>query len=96
MESWHLSEQSVSSKGQKSCQLTADHQAVKFLLGNGLRTRFGASTFDKNADAIRRNLDFDLEEGEPLEHLKAIDAWALDYITQHSERFSRRSSAGPK
>ena len=87
---WHLSEQSVSSKGQKSCQLTADHQPVKFLLGDGLRTRFGASTFDKNVDAIRRNLDFDLEEGETLERLKTIDAWAIDYITTNSERLLKK------
>ena len=85
-----MSEQSVSSKGQKSCQLTADHQAVKFQLGDGLRTRFGASTFDKNVDAVRRNLDFDLEDGPALERLRAIDSWALDYITQHSERLLKK------
>ena len=90
MESWHLSDQTVSSKGQKSCQLTADHQPVKFQLGDGLRTRFGASTFDKNVDAVRRNLDFDLEEGEALERLKAIDSWALDYITANSERLLKK------
>ena len=80
----------MSSKGQKSCQLTADHQPVKFQLGDGLRTRFGASTFDKNVDAVRRNLDFDLEEGEALERLKAIDSWALDYITANSERLLKK------
>ena len=90
MESWHLSEQSVSSKGQKSCQLTADHHTVNFTLGDGLRTRFGASTFDRNLDAIRRNLDFDLSEGDALECLRAIDAWALDYITEHSERLLKK------
>ena len=90
MESWHLSDQTVSSKAQKSCQLTADHQPLKFQLGDGLRTRFGASTFDKNVDAVRRNLDFDLEEGEALERLKAIDSWALDYITTNSERLLKK------
>ena len=90
MDSWHLSDQTVSSKGQKSCQLAADHQQVKFQLGDGLRTRFGASTFDKNVDAVRRNLDFDLEEGEALERLKGIDAWALDYLTAHSERLLKK------
>ena len=89
MESLHLSDQTVSSKGQKSCQLTADHQPLKFQLGDGLRTRFGASTFDK-VDVPRRNLDFDLEEGATLERLKAIDAWALDYITAHSERLLKK------
>ena len=91
MEFWHLSEVSVSSKGQKSCQLSADHQSVKFVLGEGLRTRFGASTFDKNVDAIRRNIDFDLEEGEALERLKKIDAWAVDYLTANSERLFKKN-----
>ena len=90
MERWHLSDQTVNSKGQKSCQLTADHQPVKFQLGDGLRMRFGASTFDKNVDAVRRNLDFDLEEGDALEKLKEIDAWALDYLTEHSERLLKK------
>ena len=87
---WTLSDQSVSSKGQKSCQLTCDNQPVRFQLGEGLRTRFGASTFDRNVDAIRRNLDFDMEEGEALERLRAIDAWALDYITANSERLFKK------
>ena len=90
MEGWTLADTTVSSKGQKSCQLTCDHAPVKFQLGDGLRTRFGASTFDKNVDAIRRNLDFDLQEGETLERLKAIDAWALDYITAHSDRLLKK------
>ena len=85
-----MSEQSVSSKGQKSCQLTADHHTVNFTLGDGLRTRFGASTVDKNVDAIDRILDFGLSEGLTLERLKAIDAWALDYITEHSERLLKK------
>jgi hypothetical protein len=89
MDSWHLSDLTVSSKGQKSCQLSADHQQVKFQLGDGLRTRFGASTFDK-VDVPRRNLDFDLEEGETLERLKAIDTWAIEYLTAHSERLLKK------
>ena len=90
MDKWHLSEQAVSSKGQKSCVLTADHQVVRFQLGEGLRTRFGASTFDKNVDAVRRSLDFDLDDALVLARLKEIDAWALDYLTAHSERLLKK------
>ena len=91
MASWHLSDQTVSSKGQKSCQLTADHQPVRFQLGDALRTRFGASTFDKNVDAVRRNLDFDIDDEVALARLKEIDAWALEYITTHSERLLKKT-----
>ena len=90
MDQWHLAETAVSAKGQKSCLLTANHQPVRFQLGSGLRTRFGASTFEKNVDAARRSLDFDLDEADALARLKEIDAWALDYITTHSERLLKK------
>ena len=90
MDQWHLSEQAVSSKGQKSCVLTAEHQVVRFQLGEGLRTRFGASTFDKNVDAVRRSLDFDLDDAAVLARLKEIDDWALEYLTTHSERLLKK------
>jgi len=89
MDQWHLAETAVSNKGQKSCQLTANHQPVRFQLGSGLRTRFGASTFDK-IDVARRSLDFDLDNAETLAKLREIDDWALDYITTHSERLLKK------
>jgi len=91
MDQWHLAETAVSAKGQKSCLLTANHQPVRFQLGSGLRTRFGASTFEKNVDAVRRSLDFDLDNPDVLARLKEIDAWALDYITTHSERLLKKT-----
>ena len=90
MDKWHLSEQAVSCKGQKSCQLTADHQLVRFQLGEGLRTRFGASNFDKNVNTVRRNLDFELDDEAALARLKEIDAWALEYITANNERLLKK------
>jgi len=90
MLTWHLSDQAVSSKGQKSCTLTADHQPVRFQLGEALRTRFGASTFDKNVDAVRRNLDFDIDDEVALARLKEIDAWAMEYICANSERLLKK------
>jgi len=91
MDQWHLAETAVSAKGQKSCLLTANHQPVRFQLGSGLRTRFGASTFEKNVDAVRRSLDFDLDDEVVLSRLREIDAWALDYITTHSERLLKKT-----
>ena len=91
MDQWHLAETAVSAKGQRSCQLTANHQPVRFQLGSGLRTRFGASTFEKNVDAVRRSLDFDLDDEVVLSRLREVDAWALDYITTHSERLLKKT-----
>jgi hypothetical protein len=90
MDQWHLAETAVSAKGQKSCLLTANHQPVRFQLGSGLRTRFGASTFEKNVDAVRRSLDFDIDDADTLAKLREIDDWALDYITTHSERLLKK------
>ena len=83
MDQWHLAETAV-------CLLTANHQPVRFQLGSGLRTRFGASTFDK-IDVARRSLDFDLDNAsETLARLREIDDWALNYITEHSERLLKK------
>ena len=73
MDQWHLSDQTVSAKGSKSCQVTAEHQPVRFQLGAGLRTRFGASTFEK-IDAARRSLDFDLDDAAVLAKLREIQS----------------------
>ena len=55
-----------------------------------MRTRFGASTFDKNVDAVCRNLDFELEDEVVLARLREIDAWALEFITTHVERLLKK------
>ena len=88
---FHLADQAVSSKGQKACQLTANHQPVRFHLGSGLRTKFGATNFDKT-DTPRRNLDFDLSGNEDvLEKLRAVDSWAIQYIAAHSDRLLKKT-----
>ena len=90
METWHLADQAVSSKGQKSCQLTVDHQPVRFQMGKNLRTLFGASNFDKTVDAPR-NLDFDLTDHEDVQaRLREIDDWTVGYIAANSERLLKR------
>ena len=91
LETWHLADQSVSSKGQKSCSLTADHhKPVTFQLGTSLRTRFGATSFDKGVDAPRRSLDFEITDEDVLVRLREIDLWAVAYIAEHSERLLKR------
>ena len=62
---------------------------MRFQLGSGLRTRFGASTFEK-IDVARRSLDLDLDDAALLARLREIDDWALDYLTTHSERLLKK------
>ena len=82
----------TSSRGQKSCTLkTLDKEPVRFQLGEALRTKFGASTFDRT-DAPRRNLDFELSESpDAQKQLKDIDDWAIAYITSNSERLFKKT-----
>ena len=84
---WHIAELSISSKGQKTCQLTADHKPVTFNLGGQLRTRFGANTYEKNVESTRLNLDFTITNDKQIQALLGeIDEWALGYILQHGGR----------
>ena len=89
LETWHLGDQTVSSKGQKSCALTADYKTVSFQLGTALRTRFGATSFDR-VDAPRRSLDFEITDDDMLARLREIDIWAITYIAEHSERLLKK------
>ena len=83
MNTWHLAEPTTSAKGQKSCTLTANGKPVRFELGSRLRTRFGATTLDKNPDATRRSLDFVLDDAGEIDK---IDKWTVEYLSKHSLR----------
>ena len=88
---WDLSDPQTSSRGQKSCQLkTLDKEPVRFQLGENIRTRFGAATFDRT-NAPRRNIDFDLAEvPDAAKQLTDIDEWAIAYIASNSERIFKK------
>ena len=89
---WHLAEVTISSKGQKTCVLTNDHKPIAFHLGSRLRTRFGASTFDKNIETSRKNLDFDITNDQQIKALLGqIDDWAIQYIFDNSTRILKKT-----
>jgi len=89
---WHLADVATSSKGQKTCQLTNDHKPIAFHLGSRLRTRFGASSFDKNVESIRKNLDFDVTcDKQICALLKRIDDWAIQYIFDNAAKILKKA-----
>ena len=91
LSNWHLAEQTISSKGQKTCQLTADHKPVSFYLGSHLRTRFGASTYDRNVESCRKNLDFDITDDKQIRAmLQQIDEWTIEYIFAHGGKIMKK------
>jgi len=88
---WHLADVTTSSKGQKTCVLTNDHKPITFHLGSNLRTRFGASTFDKNVETSRKNLDFDItQDKQIIAMLKEIDLWVIQYIFDNAARILKK------
>ena len=88
---WHLADVTTSSKGQKTCQLTNDHKSIAFNLGSRLRTRFGASSFDKNVETSRKNLDFDITNDKQIcAMLKQIDEWAIQYIFDNAAKILKK------
>ena len=88
---WHLAEVTISSKGQKTSQLTNDHKIITFNLGSNLKTRFGASSFDKNVETSRKSLDFDItNDKQIISMLKEIDDWALEYVHANSTRLMKK------
>ena len=88
---WQFAEVTTSSKGQKTCQLTNDHKPIAFHLGSRLRTRFGASSFDKNVETSRKNLDFDVTNDKQIcAMLKQIDDWAISYIFDNAAKILKK------
>ena len=88
---WHLSEVATSNRGQKTCVLTGDHKSIAFHLGSRLKTRFGASCFDKNVETSRKNLDFDITNDKQIcAMLKQIDDWAIQYIFDNCSKILRK------
>ena len=88
---WHLADVATSNKGQKYCVLTSSNQPVRFDLGEVLRTKFGACNFDKNIEATRKNLDFDITDNARLIQLfEDIDKWAIGYLTKNAQRLFKK------
>ena len=81
----------TNSRGQKTAILTNEHKPITFHLGSRLRTRFGASTFDKNIETSRKNLDFDITNDKQIcAMLKQIDDWAIQYIFDNSSKILKK------
>ena len=88
---WHLADVTTSSKGQKTCVLSNEHKPMALHLGSGLRTRFGASSFDTNVESIKKNLDCDLTNHKQIcASLKPIDDWAVEYMHTQSAGIFRK------
>jgi hypothetical protein len=81
----------VSARGAKSCALTDG--PAKYILTVGSRdilltTPFGATSFGEE-QTQRKKLEFRLPP-QFLESFQKFDAWAVEYLVEHSERLFKK------
>ena len=85
-----LADVSVSARGAKSAQLLSGGERLYFTSAQLTRAPFGPNNFDKDPAATRQNLE--LRATPDIEaFFSALDAWAIEYITAHSERLFKKS-----
>ena len=95
-EGLQLDEVIVSKAGAKRAQLrTADGKDVIFQPPCLLNAPFGPSSFDKDPEARRQALEIRTWEGDPEgplleQYFRELDAWALQYLSAHSERLLKK------
>ena len=89
-EQFALADQFVTSRGTKICVLTCDAAPVRAIpTKTPMTAPFEPGNFDKTASA-RQTLVFCCNP-ETEEYFKSLDAWAIDYITEHSERLFKKT-----
>ena len=85
----HLKELTISARGVKSAAVVnAKGDAVSYTFDDFTMTPFGPSSFDKDPQATRQQLDVRLGSAEPF--FQNLDNWAIAYISEHSERLFRK------
>ena len=85
----------TSSMGRKLAQLKQDGgEDVFYGCTSPLIAPFGPSNFDKNGTVAQRlSLDIRIDNDLMVTYFKGLDAWAVPYLTEHSQRiFGRQMS----
>jgi len=86
-ESWHLADQFVTAKGAKTCLLTVEGKPFTFQPSERVTCPFGISSWEE--DSARKNLELRCTP-ELEEFFGGLDAWAVAYIAQHSNRLLKK------
>ena len=81
----------TTSRGFKTARIRdGDDDDCEFTPACKLKVPFAPSTFDKNPEATRLNLQLSIDDDATLRELKKFDAWVVEYIAQNSERLLRK------
>ena len=89
-QSYELADVHVSAaKGAKSALLTCKTGPVVFIGTKACEAPFGATNFDRDVTAVRQNLELRLSP-EQEKYFSDFDAWAVEYLSSHSERLFKK------
>ena len=67
-----------------------DTKHCVYMPGVKLRAPFDASTFDKNPDAMRLNLQLSLENTYVRSEIETFEVWLKQYLAAHSDRIFKK------
>ena len=85
-----LKELTISARGVKSAQIaTLDEAPLYFTLETLTHSPFGPSSFDKDPNASRMQLDIRLA-GTEEEFFDSLDQWAVATVAENSERLFKK------
>ena len=83
-----LADVSVNAKGAKSAALTCGGERFHYTT-DLTRSPFGPGNFEKDPLATRQNLELRATNSMDA-FFSALDAWAVEYLTAHSERLFKK------
>ena len=89
-QSYTLNDVTISaSKGAKTAVLVCQAGKVDFLASEACEAPFGANNFDRDASAVRQNLELQMTK-ELEAYFTKFDAWAVQYLSANSERLFKK------
>ncbi len=89
-----LSDVIVIARGRKTARLRASDGAADVIYStanNGLCAPLGPGNFDKSAALTRMKFEARLDDEDDPAFFDGLNAWALQYVVEHSERLLKRT-----
>ena len=78
-------------RAANSALLTCEDGQVVFVASKACEAPYGATNFDRDATAVRQNLELRLTK-EQEEYFSIVDTWAVEYLFQPIQSVCSRSS----
>ena len=75
----------VNSRGSKSAIVLRDNDRFAHVFEQPVECPFAPGSYDRDESALRQNIVF-RPTSEMEGFFAKLDAWAVDYMTEHSER----------